>query len=583
MDRRHPVLVSLTLAIAALASAQAFRESVQVGLVTVRVEVRGSDGRPLQDVKASEIKLRVDGKEVPIEGLDRVGTAAAPAGPKPAETAAAPAPAPASSETAVTPAPAAPPSPDLYLAILLDETSTNSFDRRDVNRQLESFLTSKMGPGVHVMLERFDGRLRTECPWTTDASQLLAAAKKMSKRTFDSRMPSPSGLEDEIRKGRKPKDVELEVELAVRRTFDGILQALLEFPTEAPGRKGLVFVSDGTPLMAPFDLSLMLAHANASSRDSLSMRSEYQKNYGDPEIGKQLDQQLQDEALTTLSVFGAASDATWTRRMGLITKKALELDIAFYLVDSEAVDRGTNPGVSSKWPGRAMPGVEGGSALPVSGSGMTARVAVTQSMNTLAETSGGQAILVSNQFSDRMGRVVADRASGYALTFRDPTPGDFRFHKIEITTERPGAKVTYRHGYRIRTEEERTLDAVVANLSLPGGENPLHAKVSFESVRKESGRNIVAMRLEYPRPPEAPGAGAGERDIQIWAICSDDEGNRAKPLIRKSKAQSLSGQTAGPFADAIQLGLPPGPYIWSIALKDVPSGLTSYLVVKKVL
>ena len=442
-----------------------------------------------------------------------------------------------------------------------------------------------MAPGVHVMLERFDGHLRIECPWTADTSQLLAAAKKMSKRTFDSRMPSPAGLADEIRNGRKPKDIELEIDLASRRTFDGILQALIEFPADVAGRKGLVFVSDGTPLMAPFDISLMLSGANAGARDSSSLRAQSLRSPTDRanEDAKQIDEQLRDEALSTLTAFGAGSNATWARRMALITKKALELDIAFYPVDSEAIERGTNPGVSSKWPGRSMPGVEGGSALPVSGSGMTARVAVTQSMSSLAETSGGEAILVPNQFSDRLGTVVAERASGYALTFRDPTPGESRFHKIEIAIERPGAKVTYRRGYRVRSDEERTLDAVIANLNLHGGENPLNLKVSFEELRKESGRNIVSMRLEYPRPPEAPGPGVSERDIEIWAICSDDEGNRAKPLNRKTKAQDLSGAKAGPYVDAIQLGLPPGPYTWSIALKDVPSGLTSYLVVKKTL
>lgn len=566
MDRRHPVLVSLTLGIAALASAQAFRESVRVGLVTVRLDVRGHDGRPLQDLKASEVKLRVDGKDVPIEGLDRVEAVTSSAGPKPAESASASAPPSASPEVA------APPSPDLYLAILVDETSTNSLDRRDVHRQIESFLNGKMGPGVHLMLERFDGRLRTECPWTSDASQLLAAAKKMSKRTFDSRMPSPSALADEIRNGRKASNVELEVDMAARRSFDGIFQALLQFPADVSGRKGLVFVSDGTPLMAPFDLSLMLAGQDAAARDHRSL-----------EHGDDLHVMLQDQALSTLSVFGASSDATWARRMAVIIRKALELDIAFYPVDSEATERGTNPGASSKWQTRAMPGVQGGAALPVSSSGMTARIAVTQSMSSMAETSGGQAILVSNQLSDRLGTVVAERASGYVLTFRDPTPGDFRFHKIEIAIERPGAKVTCRRGYRVRSDEERTLDAVVANLNMPGAENPLHAKVSFEELRKESGRNIIAMRLEYPRPPEAPGLGTGERDIQIWAICSDDEGNRAKPISRKAKAQRLSAEESGPFGDAIQLGLPPGPYTWSIALKDVPSGLTSFLVVKKVL
>jgi hypothetical protein len=142
--------------------------------------------------------------------------------------------------------------------------------------------------------------------------------------------------------------------------------------------------------------------------------------------------------------------------------------------------------------------------------------------------------------------------------------------------------VTYRRGYRVPSDEERTLDAIVANLNEAPAVNPLQAKVVFQELRKESGRNIIAMRLEYPRPPEAPGPGTSERDIQVWAVCSDDEGNRAKPIIRRAKAQSLSGEKAGPFTDAIQLGLPPGPYTWSIALKDVPSGLTSYLVVRTV-
>src|SRR5690242_8946877 len=75
MDRRPPSLVWLVLGVAALTSAQGIRENVRVGLVTVRLDVRGGDGRPLQDLKASEVRLRVDGREVAIEGLDRIGAA----------------------------------------------------------------------------------------------------------------------------------------------------------------------------------------------------------------------------------------------------------------------------------------------------------------------------------------------------------------------------------------------------------------------------------------------------------------------------------------------------------------------------
>jgi hypothetical protein len=327
----------------------------------------------------------------------------------------------------------------------------------------------------------------------------------------------------------------------------------------------------------------MLAGANAGARDSASMRAESLRRNENEQGAKDIERQLNDEALSTFSVFSAGSNATWSQRMAVITRKAVELDIAFFPVDAEAIDRGTNPGTSSKWPGRSMPGVTGGAAVPVNVSGMTPRVAVAQSMNALAQATGGQAVLVPNQFADRLEAVAADRVDGYELTFRDPTPGDGRFHRIEIQVARPGATLSYRRGYRVRSDEERILDAITANLHTASGDNPLNAKLSLDVVRKESGRDIVTMVVEFPQPPEAPAAPAAERDIRIWAICSDDDGNRAKPITRSSTARRGGGLASESFADSFQLGLPPGPYTWSVAVQDVPTGLTSYLVVRKVL
>lgn len=586
MNPRFRLFVALALGIATLAGGQAFRENVRVGLLSVRLEVRGSDGRPVRDLKASEVKLRVDGKEVSVEGVDPTGGPTPERGSPspdaaPVQTAAGTSAAPVAAGAAAAVSSAA--RSDLYLAILVDETSSNSFDRRDVYRQIQGFLRDKAAAGVHMMLERFDGRLWTECAWTTDMVRVLEAAKKMSKRAFDSRMPSPASLADETRNGRQARDVQQQVDLAARRSFDGILLALIQFPTDVPGKKGLVFITDGTPLMSPFDLALTLAH-NASSRDSSSQRGQGIQQADAEDRARQIGAVLEEEALSTYAVFGAGAgaDATWARRMAVITNKALELDIAFYPVDSEAIDRGTNPGVSSKWPGRSMPGVQGGSSLPDAGS-MSARVAVAQSMETLASTSGGQTILVSNQLSDKLAGVATARDEGYLVTFRDPFAADHRFHRIEITVERPGVKITHRRGYRVLTDEERTLDAIVANLGVTETENPLHAKVSMEISSKDGGRDIVTMRLEYLQPPEAPGHEAGEREVRIWAVCSDDDGNRARPISRQARARRVPDQKPAAYADTFQLGLPPGPYIWSIALQDVPTGMISYLVARKVL
>jgi VWFA-related protein len=563
---------ALSLAAAAALLAQGVRESVQVGLVSVRVDVRDKDGKAIPDLTAADVKLKVDGKEVAIEGLDRIGPVAATTVVKTPE---APTAAPTLSTIPVSPAPS-----DLYLAILVDETASNPYDRREAFRQLETFL-GRGSPGMHVQVQRFDGQLHVECPWTTDVGAALAAAKKMGKRLQDSRLPSPSELREEIRQGRKPKDVQFQVDLYSRRSFDAILQALIRFP-EVPGRRGLVVITDGTPFISPFDFAMMFSDSDANSRDDRSLRAEALRAQGETAAAKQIEDALAQQALATFSDAGPGQNTAWNRWMALLTSKALELDIAFYPMDSEEPDRGTNPSAGSKWPGRSMPGVVGGgSSVPVAGSGMTSRMPVIQSMMALADITGGQAILVPRKAGDGLSDIATRPPSEYMLTFKDPFPADAKYHKVEITIARAGARVSYRKGYRVRSEEERILDSVVAGLAEPPqGRNPLSARAEMNVLREDGGRKIVEMRLEYT-PAEAPGARAEERDLDVWAVCTDDAGNRAKPIHRQVRATRAPAGSAFAYQDSFQLGLPAGPYTWSLALKDRPTGAVSYVVIKK--
>ena len=564
------ILALPLLAAAAFALAQGVRENVRVGLVSVRLDARGADAKALGDLKMSEVHLSVDGKTVSIEGLD-LAKAAGPAAPfAPLQAAAAP-----GNPAALSPGAQAAAEGSMYLDVLFDETATNTYDRRDIFRELGAFLKDKTSPSVHVMLQRFDGHVRTECPWTTDPAVAVAAAKKMEKHLSDSRMPSPSALKDEIREGRSSRDVEMQIDMHARRSFDGILQALIRFP-DVPGRKGLVVITDGTPLMSPYDIEMTLAGTTTMQRSS---RVASLESHGDVEAAKQLETELQQQSLQD-AANAVGTTGSWANRLARVTNKAVELDVAFYLVDSEAPDRGTNPGSGSKWPGRSMPGVPlgGSSAMPTAGD-LSARVGATQTMTALATATGGQAILTPRQMAARLGTAADERDSGYILTFRDPSPGDGRYHAMAITTDRPGAQLTYRRGYRVRSDDERTLDAVIAHLEEPTKENPLDLQASFEIVRKESGRDVVQMQLKFT-PTEVPGDSAQERPIQYWAVCSDDAGNRATPIVRKSLAQRVPGQPKA-FADGMQLGLPPGPYTWSVAVRDVATNVTAFFVVRK--
>lgn len=580
MRSRFLSAAGVSLAMAGALLAQTFRERVRVGLVTIRLDVRDSSGREVTELNLSDFTLRVDGRDVAIEGLDAI--AASPAPPEKVAPQTDASPPAASSLAAPTPSVAveAGTAQDLYLALWFDETSSNPFNRRDVFRQVDTFLREKAARGAHVMVERFDGQLHIECPWTTDLAKAQDATKKIEKHTVDQRMPSPSELASEISASKSGRDIRQQLDFYSRRTLDGIYQALVQFPADRPGKRSLVIVTDGTPLLTPFDLSLMLAGTDAAATDLQSTSAELLRRSGDESVAKIIERHLQENALSTFAAVGAAEDAAWVRRMAQVVNKAVELDVALYPIDSEAIDQATNPDASGKWAARSMPGVSRGNSMPAV-SGMTARVSVVQSMEGLARTTGGRTILVPQKIADRLTALASERGAGYLLTFRDTSPGDNRYHKIEMTTRRGGLDITFRRGYRIRTDEEEALDAVVAHLLAPKGDNPLQARLSFDILRKEGVRDVVAMRLDFPPPPEAPGAAGPDRDVRIWAVCADDQGNRADPISRSVKAARGDGADEDRYISVFQLGLVPGPYTWSVALRDEATGLTSFFVTRR--
>lgn len=576
MRNRSKCLVFALLTVSTIAVAQAVREKVRVGLVSVILDARTKDGHAIVDLQASDLTLLVDGKPTAIEGLDAFGLApplkeqrSDGALPKPDTITSTSRPDSLSAGAATD--------TDLYVDLFYDETGTNASDRRETFRQLASFVKDKTRPGVHVMLQRFDGRLHTECPWTTDPTAMLGSLTKMEKSLNDAQVPSPGDLKYEVASGRQIRDIEMQVDINGQRSADGLLQALVQFPAVS-GRKALVIVTDGTSFMTPYDLSMTLLSNTASQR---SDRVASLESHGDTSAANQLATELQQESLTAFGESVAAT-GSWANRMARITNKATELDIALYPADSESPDRGTNPGTGSKWPGRSMPGVpsSGSRHSALSFGDLSSRIGATQSMSVIAAATGGQAILNPRQIANQLDAISDAHTAAYVLTLRDPSAGDGKYHHLDIATRRSGVQLIYRQGYRIRSDDERILDNVVAHLATPTSENPFAARLSFELLRKEGGQDVLDMRLEYS-PTEASGDPTPVRDARIWAICSDDKGNRAKPVIRNVRAPRVVNAAPSAFGDSVQISLPPGSYTWSVAVRDGETGVTSYVVVRK--
>ena len=68
-------------------------------------------------------------------------------------------------------------------------------------------------------------------------------------------------------------------------------------------------------------------------------------------------------------------------------------------------------------------------------------------LRTLADQTGGQAIVNTNFFAEGLARIQRDSSTYYLLGFYPTTNRDGRFHKLEVRAKKPGLRITARAGY----------------------------------------------------------------------------------------------------------------------------------------
>ncbi len=99
----------------------------------------------------------------------------------------------------------------------------------------------------------------------------------------------------------------------------------------------------------------------------------------------------------------------------------------------------------------------------------------------------------------------------------------------------------------------------------------------MRKLRREGKGGRAATKLDIRYAPPLETGARDERDIKVIAVGEDDQGNRTEPIQWSGTADRVEG--AQTFEAAMTMGVKPGAYTWSVALRDEPTGLTSFVVV----
>ncbi len=471
----------------------AFYERVDVSVITVDVVVTDKAGNPVTGLGRDDFEISEDGRPVEItnfyavEGGARVAPAPPPAAP---------------AGTATDPAPQAPAlesaEPPLQLVVYVDNVNIRPGNRQRVFRDLRQFLAEKLGPDDRVMLVSYERSLKVKRAFTGDTRLIADALFELEELASNVTQADEErrNLIERIEEARSPDHARTwlrvhsqSVQNDLRSTLRAVRE-LVESLAGLPGRKALLYVSDGLP-MTPGE-EFYVAAQTKFPRESFVLDA------------RSFDASASFQELAALANSNRVSFYT--------------LDAAGVRISSAIdVERG------------------GGGTYGFYNTLDSATVANLQSsLKFLADATGGTAIVNTNNFRPGLDGLAGDFESYYSLGYQVGHLGDGRYHKIKVDVKQRGLVVRHREGYRDKPLHTRMADATLSTLRWGlEGNNRLGIKLEFRpaSAGDQKGEAVVPMVVEIPLKGVAlvPRGETWEGRVKLFVAVADARSRVALP------------------------------------------------------
>ena len=528
MTTRKTVLALVTLSILGAGVAQGqegqaaegqmseFFEAIDVNIVNVEVFVTDKQGNPIPGLTKDDFSLLEDGEEREIdnffvgEGVRATVDAQGKALPLEGE--------PMSESAELEPA------QRLHLVLFVDNRNISAMSRNRVLEAVRESLFYDLDPEDRVTLVAYDGSLEVRNVPTADAQSLAAnlddlttgsptghqrvmdkqnLLRQMNQFDLENNVGGSGGFGFSGGGGADIAGVEEELLVYAQREYDEVratvnaLSQLVSVLSGLPGRKALVYVSDGLPirpaeaLFQSFDRATRQFGGGSINPTAEAARFNTTSYFED--LGKQANA-------------GRVTFYTILARGRTATISGAERS-AFFSYDDP-----TNLG--QVWD-------ESLETLDYSNQ--------RGSMEVLAAATGGRATLATLEFENALANLKQDFDSFYSLGYRSAYDDD-KDHRIKVRVSNPDWKVRHRETQRRRTPDEQMAAATRSALMLDAGENPLAVRVDFGPPQQNEGKKkewLVPIIVKFPIAKLAlvPGENFHEGRVSIYVAAQDPNGN----------------------------------------------------------
>jgi VWFA-related protein len=532
-----------------------FMETVNVNVVNVDVYVTDKSGKRVTGLTRDDFEIYEDRRPVAITNFYAV-EGGRPVAPAPDPVAAAPAPV-APEAAAPGPQPQQPemaPVPEdqrLRLVIYIDNFNLRPFNRNRVMREIRAFLGSKVGKDDQVMLATFDRELHVRRTFTSDSGLIASALLELEKVSAHA-IHHDSERRDVL---RRIEDAQSAVEAqGYARTYAQSTYNDLSFSIDAlkeitnalagmPGRKAVLYVSDGLPMMAGQDV--FYAVQNKFGEQSTSLTESFQFDT--------------------------------SRRFQELTAQANANRITFYTIDAAGLR--VYDSVSAENQGPGVP--QAGLATLID----SVRISNLQApLQLLAERTGGVAVINANIVTPHLERIAEDFGSYYSLGYTPTHAGDGRYYKIEVKVKRKGLQVRHREGYRDKSPDARMTDSTLAALNFPFEDNPLDVKLEFGRAQaREDGFYVqpISVRIPLGKLVLVPRELTHEGRVRLFIAAMDSKGNTSDvqqtPVPISIPNADVQVATAKDYVYSVSLLMRPGEQRVAIAVRDDVAAQASVL------